>query len=256
MQQFCGVSASFAHVWLKRILTANMTTLAEALRPGSQFAPASPLADLCATLFPPHHACSERPGHHPSSADADCIARVRSGDEDAARALVRRLYPTVIKLVRARLPRRASEEDMAQTVFAKIFSKLDQFSGGVPLEHWVARIVVNTCCSQLRYEIKRPELRMSDLSEGEEVVVEQLSCTEDELPGSSAMAARELLNKILERLSPDERLVITLLHLEERSVQQISQQTGWSRTSVKVKAFRARRRMRTLWGQLLAGRRD
>src|SRR5438046_5651654 len=76
--------------------------------------------------------------------DEAWIAKVRAGDEDAARALIQRLYPTVIKLIRCRLPRRTSEEDLAQTVFAKIFCKLDQFSGRVPLEHWVSRIVVNT----------------------------------------------------------------------------------------------------------------
>jgi RNA polymerase sigma-70 factor (ECF subfamily) len=122
--------------------------------------------------------------------DAAWIAKVRAGDEDAARALIQRLYPTVIKLVRCRLPRRTSEEDLAQTVFAKIFGKLDQFSGRVPLEHWVSRIVVNTCFNELRYEMVRPELRMSDLNRAEEAVVEQLVANDDTLPDSCNKAAR------------------------------------------------------------------
>src|SRR5512137_1207494 len=92
-----------------------------------------------------------------------CIERVRQRDEEAARQLLRHLYPLVIKLVRAHLPRRTSEEDLAQTVFMKIFANLDQYSGSVPLEHWVSRISINTCLNQLRLERVRPELRWSDL---------------------------------------------------------------------------------------------
>jgi RNA polymerase sigma factor (sigma-70 family) len=187
--------------------------------------------------------------------DARWVAQVRAGDEEAARALVRRLYPLVIRLIRCRLPRRATEEDLAQTVFAKIFSKLDQFSGCVPLEHWVSRIVVNTCFNQLRHEMVRPELRMSDLSGEEENVVQQLASAETDLPDSCRAAARELVEKLLKRLTPDERLVVTLLHLEEKSVRQICHVTGWSSAAVKVRAFRARQKMRRLWKTLLAGER-
>jgi len=62
------------------------------------------------------------------------------------------LYPLVLKLVRAHLPRRAAEEDLVQTVFMKVFAKLDDYAGAVPLEHWVSRIAVNTCINQLRAE--------------------------------------------------------------------------------------------------------
>ncbi|MCI0540810.1 MAG: sigma-70 family RNA polymerase sigma factor [Verrucomicrobiales bacterium] len=191
-----------------------------------------------------------------ATGDEAWIARVRAGDEDAARALIEHLYPTVLKLVRCRLPRRTSEEDLAQTVFAKVFSKLDQFSGNVPLEHWVSRIAVNTCFNQLRYELVRPEVRMSDLSRDEEAIVQQLASTDDDLPGSCSDAAQELVEKLLARLNPDERLVITLLHIEERSVKEICDRTGWTNTLVKVRAFRARRKMRKLWKTLLNAARE
>src|SRR4051812_49320075 len=84
--------------------------------------------------------------------DADWLARVQAGDEDAARALLQRLYPLVLKSVRCHRSRFHSEEDLAQAVFAKVFSKLNQFSGLVPLEHWVSRIAVNTCISQISRE--------------------------------------------------------------------------------------------------------
>src|SRR5207237_9367355 len=75
---------------------------------------------------------------------AACVARVRERDEDAARSLFNELYPLVMKLVRSHLPRRTSEEDLAQMVFMKVFAKIDQFSGTVPFEHWVARIAVTS----------------------------------------------------------------------------------------------------------------
>ena len=142
-----------------------------------------------------------------------------------------------------------------QAVFAKIFSKLDQFSGLVPLEHWVSRIAINTCINQLKYESIRAELRWADLTEEEEAMVERFASTENTLPGDRKHAARELLEHLLERLKPDERLVITLLHLEERSTEEISRITGWSISRVKVKAFRTRRKMRSLWKTSLRGQR-
>ena len=182
--------------------------------------------------------------------DKQWLERVIRGDEVAARTLVQRLYPTVIKSVRYHLPRRTSEEDLAQAVFLKIFKNLGQYSGLVPLEHWVSRIAVNTCINQLKHEHVRPEWRMSDLSEEQETVVQQLASTPSPLPDEQSAMARELVEAMMARLKPAERLIITLLHLEERSVKEVSQMTGWSASLVKVRAFRARNRMRGLWREM------
>jgi RNA polymerase sigma-70 factor (ECF subfamily) len=182
-----------------------------------------------------------------AEADLDvrsCLERVRQGDEDAARALMAHLHPLVLKLVRAHLPRRSSEEDLMQTVFMKVFTKLDQYAGAVPLEHWVSRIAVNTCLNQIQSERVRPELRLADLSEAEEQLVQTLACTQTDLPTDSSLASRELVGKLLERLKPEDRLVITLLHLEGKSVEETSRLTGWNATLVKVRAFRARNKMK------------
>jgi len=182
-----------------------------------------------------------------AEADLDvqsCLERVREGDEDAARALMAHLHPLVLKLVRAHLPRRSSEEDLVQTVFMKVFTKLDQYAGAVPMEHWVSRIAVNTCLNQIQHERVRPELRLADLNEEEEQVVQTLACTQTDLPTDSSRAARELVEKLLARLKPEDRLVITLLHLEGKSVEETSQVTGWNATLVKVRAFRARSKMK------------
>ena len=87
------------------------------------------------------------------------LAQVRAHDEAAARALVERLYPLVARIVRANLPRRDEPEDLMQEVFLKTFSKLEQFSGEVPFEHWVSRLALTTCIDRLRRQKARPELR-------------------------------------------------------------------------------------------------
>lgn len=188
--------------------------------------------------------------------DVALAARVQCGDEEAARELVRDLYPTVIRLVRSHLPKRMSEEDLAQTVYLKVFSKLHQFSGRVPLKHWVSRIAVNTCFNALRSERIRTELRMSDLSEEQNAVIQQLAMSTEELPGCRSQSARELVHTILAMLKPEERLVISLLHLEEWTVEEIGRKTGWSISRVKVKAFRARQKMRKHLKVLLEDHRE
>ena len=181
------------------------------------------------------------------------VRLVQQGDEAAARALFNHLFPLVIKVVRAHLPRRTSEEDLVQTVFMKLFAKLDQFSGRVPLEHWVSRIAVNTCLNQISTERVRPELRWADLSEAEERVLQSLASTTDDLEPSHNLASRELVDKLLERLGPADRLVITLMHLEGRTVEEVRQVTGWNASLIKVRAFRARRKMKKHLETLLEG---
>src|SRR3982074_3612149 len=180
--------------------------------------------------------------------DPDAGALVEAAlrhDDNAARELVRQLYPLVAKLVRAHRPRRTSEEDLCQMIFIKVFQKLNQFSGKVPLEHWVSRIAVNTCLSQIEAEKVRPELRHADLSEEEQPVVENLAISSDELAPDRQFASRQLVEHLLQLLKPVERLVIDLLYLQGRSVEEIHRITGLGAAAIKVRAFRARQKMKT-----------
>ncbi len=173
-----------------------------------------------------------------------CVTAVHAGDESAARALMAHLQPTVAKIVRANLPRRTSEEDMMQMVYIKVFTRLHQFSGLVPLHHWVSRVAVNECLAQIAKERVRPEVRWADLSEQHEEVLTALLHSEEDLPPGSEMASREIVDKLLEGLSPKDRLVITLLHIEERTLQEVHAITGWNISVIKVRAFRARLKLK------------
>ncbi len=175
---------------------------------------------------------------------AGCLERVRRNDQDAARALVEHLYPLVIRIARAHLPRRVSEEDIAQDVFLKMFARLSQFQGAVPFTHWVSRIALTTCIDHLRQQQRRPEFRWADLSENEADVLDAVLTGENDQGPDDALAARELVHKLLEQLKPEDRLVIQLLDLDQKTIAEIAQLTGWNTSLIKVRAFRARRKMR------------
>ena len=172
------------------------------------------------------------------------VAAALRDDDEAARELVRRLYPLVSKLVRAHRPARSAEEDLCQMIFIKVMQKLSQFSGQVPLEHWVSRVAINTCINQIQAERVRPELREADLSEEQAAVVRNLAATAGELGPDQSFASRELVEHLMKALQPAERLVIDLLYLQQRTVAEIQKITGWSGALVKVRAFRARQKMK------------
>lgn len=192
------------------------------------------------------------------SVDADAfdlsahVARVRQGDQTAARLLVEFLYPQVIRIVRARLPRRMAEEDLAQEVFLKMFSRLEQYRGDMPFTHWVSRIAVTTCIDQLRRQRRRPELRFADLSEGEATMIAATTRDSTVEDVGQALAARELLDKLLDQLNPEDRLVVQMVDLEQKSLAEVAALTGWNSTLIKVRAFRARRKMRVFLEKLEA----
>lgn len=177
-----------------------------------------------------------------------CVEQTRRGDQDAARRLVEHLHPLVMQIVRSHLPVRGSEDDLAQDVFVKLLTRLDQYRSrpDIPFTHWVSRLAVRTCLDALRAERRRPEVRWSDLPEEQLRWLDFLGAEEAAPHGNEAASARELLNLLLGQLAPEDRLVLTLLDLEERSVKEISALTGWSVTLVKVRAFRARHRLRRI----------
>jgi RNA polymerase sigma factor (sigma-70 family) len=181
---------------------------------------------------------------------AGCLERVRAREQPAARELVEHLHPLVIRIVRAHLPRRVSEEDLTQEVFMKMFTRIEQYQGAVPFPHWVSRIAVTTCIDHLRAQKRRPEFRWADLSENEAEVLDSVLTSENDVPAGDAMAARELVHKLLEQLKPDDRLVIQLLDLEQKSLAEIRDLTGWNTTLIKVRAFRARRKLQKLFTEL------
>lgn len=174
-----------------------------------------------------------------------CLRRVAEGDEDAARELVARCHPLVQNLVRAHRATHLGEDDLLQEVFIKMFAMLPRYEAreGRLFEHWLARLAVRTCRDALRSEVRRAA--NVPLSQGAHEWLDSLA-NKREPAVEDALAARELVEALLAELPPQDRLVLTLLDLEQRSTAEIAALTGWSRALVKVRAFRARMRLRAV----------
>jgi len=177
--------------------------------------------------------------------EAELIAAVLQGDPASFEPLVQKYSPRVFATAR-RYARRESEiEDIAQAVWLKAFEKLNSFRGEAPFEHWLMRLTVRTCYDFLRGHQRNRESVFSDLTSLETEWLERF-VAQPEAAAETADAAKLLIERVLEKLSPPARLVITLLEIEDRPVREIARLTGWSVPLVKVRAFRARAEMRKI----------
>ncbi len=165
-------------------------------------------------------------------------------DEEAARRVMEELHPRVAGIIRRHWAKAEEWEDLEQEVFMRVFEALPRWkSDGAPLEHWVSRIAMNVCRKRWRTMSRKPEWRWSDLSEGEQQAFLNAQRDDESLEGIETREAWSLMHKLLDTLSADDRLILSLLHLEEKSLEEIAQVMGISRIVVKVRAFRARKKM-------------
>ena len=185
------------------------------------------------------------------SEEAKLIAAVLKGDAASFEPLVQKYSPRVFGTAR-RYARRESEiEDIVQEVWLKAFDKLKTFRGEAPFEHWLMRMAVRTCYDFLRAHQRNRISSFSEISEPEEDWLERF-VAEPGAASEDADAAKMLIDRVLEKLSPEARMVIQLLEIEDRSVKEIARLTGWSVPLVKVRAFRARAEMRKILSRLTA----
>ena len=159
---------------------------------------------------------------------AELVARVHQQDESAARVLAERLYPLVARVVHSHLPRRDEPDDLMQDVFLKMFTKLDQYRGEVPFEHWVSRIALTTCLDRLRRQRARPELRWADLSEEEKNLLEGMAAPTEPVD-ADVPRALELLTRLLDELPAQDAWLLREVELEQKSLADVCAATGWTR---------------------------
>ncbi|CAF0692481.1 RNA polymerase sigma factor [Candidatus Methylacidithermus pantelleriae] len=183
-----------------------------------------------------------------SELDAVSLAEaLRAGDEKAATLVLEAIYPLVLRIVRNHLPRRMEEEDLIQDVLLKVLTRIDQYRGVAPFHHWVSRIALSTCLDALRKEKRRPELRWSELTQDEKVVLEELVSPREYEGGPAHLAAaRELAERLLEALSPQDRIIVRMMDMEGASTAEVAALLGWGISKVKVRASRARKKLRAL----------
>jgi RNA polymerase sigma-70 factor (ECF subfamily) len=172
--------------------------------------------------------------------DEDLIDAALSGDDEAFIRLVGRHKRRIMNLAARFWQIRSEVDDVCQEVFIKVYQSLRTYKRDAPFEHWIARIAVNVCYDALRRR-KLPLMYTSS--------VPQLPLDVADASAAERQAAEDafhLLHRGLAKLKAPERLVITLLELEERSVREVADLTGWSESKVKVRAFRARKALRKI----------
>ena len=181
--------------------------------------------------------------------EAELIAAVLAGNAASFEPLVQKYSPRVFATARRYARRESEVEDIAQEVWLKAFDKLKSFRGEAPFEHWLMRMTVRTCYDFLRAHQRNRESSFSEISDAEDDWLERFAVAPDTV-SDHADAAKLLVERVLEKLSPEARLVITLLEIEDRTVKEIAELTGWSVPLVKVRAFRARSEMRKILSRM------
>ena len=182
------------------------------------------------------------------------VSLAREGNERAFEEIVRRYSPRVFRIAGKFFRQPAQVEDAAQESFLKAYTQLSGYVGRGSFEGWLARLTTNLCINILRSSNRRPESMPSELTHDEaEWVDSQLANVSAEQHRSSerGRVAADLAEKVLSQLSPDDRLVLTSIDGDRLSVKEVAEMTGWSKSKVKVQAFRARRRMRKAVEELL-----
>jgi len=173
--------------------------------------------------------------------DAELLERIRGGATDDFAGLVRRHQSRVFAILH-RYERDAHKvEDLAQETFLKAWRALGQFDGRAPFEHWLSRIAARVALDHLRKEKRRQnEIGLPELGDD---ALDWLR-SDDEKSELEARSAAELLELAMRELSPADRMVITMQELEGRSMKEIAGALGASGVAVRVRAMRARTKLR------------
>jgi RNA polymerase sigma-70 factor (ECF subfamily) len=190
---------------------------------------------------------------HPSDEPTDdaLVTATCAGDEAAFEQLFERHRRRVARIASRFFARPEQIEEIIQESFTKAYLALHSFAGAhaASFSAWLAQITVNACYDELRRMQRRPEQQLGELNDAEaHALSTQLQRTTNASASDveSALVARDLAGKLLARLAPDDRLVLTLLDAEGLSVAEIAQLTGWSGAKVKVRAHRARAHLRRI----------
>ena len=176
--------------------------------------------------------------------DRELVRRAQREDKEAFEELVRRHQHRVFAVAGGILRRREDVEDIAQQVFVKAYFSLKRFDQRAAFSTWLYKITVNECWDLLRKKKVRPLVYESDLSEEQARLV--ITSADKENPGpdvSEKMEAREHVERLLEGLDERDRLMLILKEVEGYSIEEIAEVLNLNGNTVKVRLFRARRRV-------------
>jgi RNA polymerase sigma-70 factor (ECF subfamily) len=180
-----------------------------------------------------------------SSADAEVVYQVISGNINAFEYFLKKYESHVVRIVKKHIPFDKVEE-VAQEVFVRVYKSLPNFKRDDSFKQWLSTITVRACYDFWRKHYKYREIPVSSLSEKHQVWLEEAMATRSSQSfdeRDSHKEAREILDWALDRLSPEDRMVLELVYLEGYSVKEAAELLGWSAVNVKVRSFRARKKL-------------
>lgn len=186
---------------------------------------------------------------NPDSSDAPLVQAALQGDLSSFESLISQHSPRLFATARRHTRSEADAQDVVQEIWIKAHQKLATYRGDAPFEHWLMTLAVRTCYDYLRKQRRARETPFADLTDNESEWLDRFARA-PETASEAEDAARSLLSRVMEQLSPAEHMIITLLEIENRPIKEIAQLTGWSLPLVKIRAFRARARMRKILGTL------
>lgn len=179
-----------------------------------------------------------------NSEEAVLVRRVQQGDEIAFREIVDRYQSKVFSIIYGILRSRNDAEDISQQVFAKIYFSIGNFDFRSSLLTWIYKITVNECYDYLRKKKVRKLVYESDFSEEEARRIERSEpAIESSTPIDQKLAQRDLVLKLLEKVSEEDRELLMLKEVEGHSVEELAAMTGLNENTIKVKLFRARQKL-------------
>ncbi len=185
--------------------------------------------------------------------DQTLVADCRAGDKGAFEQLVKRHSPRVLRIIYRFFREPATAEDLAQDVFLKAYRSLNTYRGESPFENWLAAITLNTCYRQLAEQRRTGKNLLAELGPEERQAFDSFCLTADHGdtgdPGKKAVL-RDLVEKILQQLSPKERMILTLMEVEGMTIEEIAHLWGKSVITVKVQAYRARKQAMKIFKML------
>ncbi|MEK6324470.1 MAG: sigma-70 family RNA polymerase sigma factor [Acidobacteriota bacterium] len=186
--------------------------------------------------------------------DESLVEAALGGDESAFEQIFERHRRRVARMVGRFFNRPERVEELLQDVFAKVYFALGDYSSdrGPAFGAWLSRVAINCCYDELRRTRRRPEGSLSEITNDEVLWLNaRLGTGSTDRDAESAVISRDLANKLLARLSVDDRLVLTLLDAEELTVAEIAVLMGWKVSKVKVRAHRARQSLRRVLGEFV-----
>jgi RNA polymerase sigma-70 factor (ECF subfamily) len=180
--------------------------------------------------------------------DFELIKRAQKGDSAAFNEIVQAYRKRILGAIARLIARPEEVEDVAQEVFLRLYFSLDQLRTVEVFEPWLYRLTKNAACDYLRKQRRRPEFRMSDLSEQQVVMADAVAGGKADQDEQHQRKIRESVDALLGAVSEDDRTLLMLKEVEGLSLKELEKIYEVNENALKVRLFRARQRVLKAFG--------